>query len=417
MKRILRLLCFSVILALTISIVIPDLLGNEESITASAAESLTSSKVKQIKPDGFSAGSYNYTKIKVKWDEIDGIDGYIVYRSSSKDGKYSKVYTTNDPDKTYYINTNRTTGKTYYYKMRGFKKIGGKTYYTKYSSVDSAYARPTKVKITELYGKDTEDVSISWDKVSGASGYQLQINKMEDGTWQGWKSYSYDSEGNKTEFVTYDSLLKLTKAQHPSGVIEKLERVDGKFVRTSQTVEEAVAESIGKTESYISIIQDESRYKFRIRAYHVENGKKIYGLWSKEALLEERLDIGKIYTELKDFTLDYAKENCPQFTYDEKYEEKVTEEGVFYTHGPESLSYNIDGVFNSFSIYARTEDVIKDFEDNIARYIDKCDEAESPGGYLYIMRSYPGDMEGVVQHMPDNPAVYYKVWMCKGSIL
>ena len=40
---------------------------------------------------------------------------------------------------TYYINTNRITGKTYYYKMRGFKKIGGKKHERKMGSEYSVH--------------------------------------------------------------------------------------------------------------------------------------------------------------------------------------------------------------------------------------------------------------------------------------
>lgn len=417
MRKILRLLSVSLVLVLAVSIVGPMFPGGEAGFIASAAEGLSASKVKQIKPEDFSAASYNYTKIKTTWDEIPGIDGYIVYRATSKDGKFTKAYTTDNPEKTYYINTNRITGKTYYYKMRGFKVINGKTYYTKYSAVDSAYARPVKVKIMDVYGKTVQDAAVLWNEVKGATGYQLQVNKKENGSWTGWKNYSYDEEGNKTSFVTYDSLLKTAKEQHPNGVIEKLIRENGKFIRTSQTIEESVAESIGKTEAWIEIIQDESQYKFRVRAYHTEKGKKIYGRWSEEAFLEETLNIGDIYTALKDFTLAYAAENCPDFVYDEKYELAVGSDEVTYTHGSDTLSYNIDGVFNSFSIYANEEDVIKSYKDNIARYIDKSAGAGNPGGYLFILRSYPGDMEGAVKHLETEPAVYYKVWMCRGSIL
>ncbi len=67
----------------------------------------------------------------------NNIDGYIIYRATSKNGKYKKVKTITS-SKTYtYTNKNLSKGKTYYYKVRGYKKINGKTYYTKYSNIKS----------------------------------------------------------------------------------------------------------------------------------------------------------------------------------------------------------------------------------------------------------------------------------------
>ena len=101
--------------------------GSEDVLLmAPAAKELTSSQVKAITPAA-KAASYSYSKIKVTWDKIDGVDGYIVYRATSKNGKFTKAYSTSNPDKLHYINTGRTTGKYYYYKIRGYKKIDGKT--------------------------------------------------------------------------------------------------------------------------------------------------------------------------------------------------------------------------------------------------------------------------------------------------
>ena len=65
-------------------------------------------------PAQVKAYSYDWHKIKVTGEESDEADGYTVYRSAKKDGTYRRVYTTENPEKNWYINTNRTPGKTYY---------------------------------------------------------------------------------------------------------------------------------------------------------------------------------------------------------------------------------------------------------------------------------------------------------------
>ena len=72
--------------------------------------------------------------ITVSWtvsEEVDGLK-YQVYKSTKKSSGYSKAKTTSNLS---YKNTSGLTkGKTYYYKVRGYKSIGGKTYYTEWSN-------------------------------------------------------------------------------------------------------------------------------------------------------------------------------------------------------------------------------------------------------------------------------------------
>ena len=75
--------------------------------------------------------------ITVSWkvsEEIDGLK-YQVYKSTKKSSGYSKATSTS---KLSYKNTSSLKkGTTYYYKVRGYKSIGGKTYYSAWSNVTS----------------------------------------------------------------------------------------------------------------------------------------------------------------------------------------------------------------------------------------------------------------------------------------
>ena len=77
-------------------------------------------------------------KIQVSWSKSKGykVDAYEVYRAASKNGKYSKLYTTKKSNAKGYTNSKKlNNGKTYFYKVRGVRTIDGKTYYTKWSNV------------------------------------------------------------------------------------------------------------------------------------------------------------------------------------------------------------------------------------------------------------------------------------------
>ena len=370
--------------------------GSEDVLLmAPAAKELTSSQVKAITPAA-KAASYSYSKIKVTWDKIDGVDGYIVYRATSKNGKFTKAYSTGNPDKLYYINTGRTTGKYYYYKIRGYKKIDGKTVYTKYSPVTATYARP-KVKINEAYG--TPDglgmTTLDWGPVAGASRYECQVNRKKDGKWTGWKNYVYGTDDRIEKFDTYYSLLASEKKKYPDGYVTTL--VDGK-VKTL-TIEEDLARSITKTQAWIDIVDDDSIYKFRVRAYRTVNGKKVYGTWSDEYTLRETLNPDEILAALRQYTIDYAKKNNPKFIYLDDREGST----------PENSAYYVDGAFAGFSMYARQDDVIEAYKETIERYVDSVGRSGENCGFLFIRKSYPGDKEGVSGNSTEK--TYYAMWM------
>ena len=104
----------------------------------------------EIRLSSVKAASYSYSKIRISWNPLKGADGYIVYRSSDKNGTYKQVYDTEHPDKNWYINTNRKTGKVWWYKVRGYRIVNGRKVFTKYSEAVSAYARPDKVAVTAI---------------------------------------------------------------------------------------------------------------------------------------------------------------------------------------------------------------------------------------------------------------------------
>ena len=124
MKKFRHVMIAVLMIAMMLTMALPVYASEVESdiLIAPASTELTVAQVKAIAPAA-KAAPYSYSKIKVTWDKIDGLDGYKVYRATSKNGTYSKAFTTT---KNSYINTGRTTGKYYYYKVRGYKKINGK---------------------------------------------------------------------------------------------------------------------------------------------------------------------------------------------------------------------------------------------------------------------------------------------------
>ena len=95
--------------------------------------------VAKVKPSiTLSAGT---KQVKVSWKKLEGVTNYEVYRATS--GKYTKIKTTTA---TSYTAKSLTSGKKYYFKVRGYKlyKSGDDIKYNVYTDYSSAKGATAK---------------------------------------------------------------------------------------------------------------------------------------------------------------------------------------------------------------------------------------------------------------------------------
>ncbi|MEH7074528.1 S8 family serine peptidase [Neobacillus drentensis] len=175
-------------------------------------------------PTSVKAASSDYNKLTVSWSKVTGASGYEVYRATSKTGAFTKVATVSGSTSSY-ANSSLTTGQTYYYKVVAFTTVEGKKLVSPNSSTVSAkpaLKTPTSVKADKA---SSTSINVSWDKVSGASGYEVYRATSKSGSYTKVTTTSSSSYTN----------TKLTK---------------------------------GKT------------YYYKVRAYRTVNGAKVYSSYS-----------------------------------------------------------------------------------------------------------------------------------------
>ncbi len=100
----------------------------------SSSEFATATKTKT--PSITSLTSSTKGKAVIKWSNVSGETGYQVYYSTSKNGTYKKV-ASYEANKTAGSKSNLTSQKTYYFKVRAYKKTASGTVYSSWSSVNS----------------------------------------------------------------------------------------------------------------------------------------------------------------------------------------------------------------------------------------------------------------------------------------
>lgn len=177
------------------------------------------------KPGKFRVSSRGSNSLKLAWNKPAGATGYQLQRKSGN--RYKALATVKG---TSYTHKSLTAGAGYTYRVRAYRTVGGKNYYSGWAYM-TAYTKPATPNLTGLSAiKSGHKIKATWKKVGGsASGYQIY--------WAKDKNFK-----------------KVVSKTNVSG--QKKTSYTGKnFTK-------------GK------------RYYVKVRAYKTVNGNKIYGAWS-----------------------------------------------------------------------------------------------------------------------------------------
>ena len=136
------------------------------------------------------------TGVKVTWGAIDGAESYKVYRKtySTKTKKYGSWKTCGTVTTTSYVDTKAKSGTKYVYTVKalnGDVKSGIKS-----SSSILFLSQPT-VKIAN----NASGVKVTWNKITGATGYKVYRAEYVNGKWSGWKSVKTIDKGSTVSWT------------------------------------------------------------------------------------------------------------------------------------------------------------------------------------------------------------------------
>lgn len=293
------------------------------------------------------------------------------------------------------------------------------------------YENVEGISIKEESPIGTTGLTFEWTAVKGASGYQQQINYKRDGKWSGWKNYYYDKDGNINGvnkyfyFSNYETRLKDAKAElkkNAKSYTKKgyIWRYDydkkGKLVENKYTVAQYMKKFVSKTRANIAAYQDNTVYKFRVRAYKTVNGKKVYGKWSAAATAKEKITaetMDYIFESVQKNVTAWAKKNYPNFEVRDEREGAWDEAaGEYPGYTPEGGTYYITGSQrNYFSRYASPESVIKYLTESYESYIkDVSAGGGNESAYLFIRKMRNGSPEGLGSAY-EGTDIWFQTWI------
>ena len=258
-------------------------------------------------------------RVKVAITEINGADGYEVYRSLYRNKRYSLVGTTETLEYIDEVGLNTR----YYYRVRAYRIVDEKKVYGAFSGYK--YTKVSLAKPVIAVSKNAfEESKITIAAVPGAAGYEIyrstnryrgfqvvkdvvdleNVDELKINTKYYYKVRAYIVAGGKKYYSKYSTVrnIKLT-LNTPAFNIERLalNRVNINILKLENAEGYEIYRSLYKNKRYVlvkdtteltyeDLINLNTTYYYRVRAYIVRDGKKYYSNYT--ALKSTRLTLG-----------------------------------------------------------------------------------------------------------------------------
>lgn len=127
---------------------------------------------------GIRSTSNTSTSNTITWNASTKAEGYEIYQWIGTTDSYKLIGTTTS---TKFTNSKKTSGTMYRYKVRAFNNVDGQRIEGAYSSEFTTCTLPANVSFS-LCSTDVDSITLNWNKVSKATGYQVEM--YTNGTWK-----------------------------------------------------------------------------------------------------------------------------------------------------------------------------------------------------------------------------------------
>ncbi len=277
-------------------------------------------KIIPKKISNLSLSTKTTNSLALSWFKFDNITGYKVYKYDSKSNAYKLLKTIANYSTTSYTDTKLSDATVYKYKIIGYKVVGNETYYGPYSDEFTESTKVNTATNLNLKTRNANSLTLSWNKVSKADGYRIYRLDTKTDTYKlvntiygnsiisytdtnrasatnyYYKVKAFKSINGVKHYGNYSPRLKATT--RPSQPNLSLRSTTSKSIKSSwtkiskgttvyevrmSTSKNGTFKTIGTTKNTSftkNNLKKGKAYYFKIRAYKVVDGKKIYSLYS-----------------------------------------------------------------------------------------------------------------------------------------
>lgn len=262
------------------------------------------------------AAATNYNTVKLSWNKITGVGGYILERAETKNGAYKKIADLKKDTAITYTDKNLKTGTSYYYRVTAYKTTSQGNIKGQCSAAACAKPILGGVKTAKAASQGTYSVKVKWSKVSGAGGYVVYkaqskngsykkcasvkggsciVKKLKPGKKYYFKVKAYRTVGSKKVYGAYSK--KVTTVPCPGTPALKLKAgkttikaswkqvksVDGYVIyraKGKQGKYRMIRNAGKSSKTYTSHkLSRKTTYYYKIRSYKKVGGKRVYSKW------------------------------------------------------------------------------------------------------------------------------------------
>ena len=269
------------------------------------------------KVTGLAFGARSADYVSLKWNKDANADGYIVEYLSGN--KFVKLVDKTSGSSVSHKVTGLEAGKLYKFRIRSYVNVDGKRVYGEYSDVMNVRTLPKAMSNLKLGARTDNSISLKWDKNETANGAVVEMYKngqwvvvatktsntavshkitgLDASTAYKFRVRAYINDEGGRIYSVYNTTLN--EATAPASVKnfrrtisaktairfnwDKNTTADGysfEMIKNSKWTTVATIED-GTATNYSQLkLNPGTAYRFRIRAYKVVNGKKIFSGYS-----------------------------------------------------------------------------------------------------------------------------------------
>lgn len=395
-----------------------------------------------------SAVSQSYRSIKLTWSKVDEADGYYVYRKESG-GSWERIKEVKSG--TSLKDTDLTCGTTYTYTVKAYRIVKNKKITGNYSKAGiSGKPVPAAPVLKSAKGKSYTSIKLTWEKVSGASGYYV-YHKFSGGSWDRVKRITsgstttytdtglesgtaytytvkayrtvgdtkvvgkYDKTGIDAETLTLEATSASIAVNSDTRILVKWKRcddVDGYQVWRSTTADSGytLVKSTENLKYLDTSLVKGMTYYYKVRSYKVIGSSTAYGAWSdaQGTSLPAMYNSKKVITPLENGTNIYIAGDSTTRNYAEN---GINQKGKISSHG--SWGEYLQDFFDSEKIQVNNYGVSNlSTRSFINRgWLDKISSTIQSGDYLLIQFGHNDREADSTEHYtmlgePDENGIY-----------
>ncbi|MFP3156366.1 hypothetical protein LQZ18_18460 [Lachnospiraceae bacterium ZAX-1] len=234
----------------------------------------------------------NYTTTNLTWKKNSNVTGYRIYRRVGTTGKYKSLKIIRNNKTTTYADTTMQPNNLYYYKIRSYITIDGKTYYSAYSPEKKINNKTKALSTVSVKRKGYTAVKLTWKKPEKTYYYKVQFYVTINGK-RYYSPFTKEKKiNNKTKALSTVSVkrkgytaVKLTWKKPSSATGYRIRRKEG----ASGTYKLIKTVKDGSTTAYTDKnIIPEQTYYYKVQFYVTVNGKRYYSPFTKEKKINNK---------------------------------------------------------------------------------------------------------------------------------